>query len=373
MSEYQYYEWQTVDRTLTREEQAAVDGLSSHIDVSPSRAVVTYNWSDFKHDPKQVLVKYFDAHFYMANWGSLCLMFRFPHGLLDAVAIEPYCVDDCISLETVGDYQVLELSFNEEEGWDWLEPEGDLSGFVPLRNDLIEGDYRLLYLAWLKAVKSGALYEDDDFDDLQEPPVPPGLKKLTPALKHFVDLCEIDDFLVEAAAEASPDLKAAQAVDYRELVASLPRAECDDFLVRLAEGEPGVTPALRKRLAASLPQDRIPQRAERRTFGALTERTEKLKEVAAQRRAEEARKKHIDEMKKLALRESQVWQEVEDLLESGKTASIYDEATKLLVKLSQLADFQGTPHIFQSQIDKMAKKYASRPSLMRRWRDKQWI
>jgi hypothetical protein len=32
MSEYQYYEWQTLDRTLTPEERAAVNELSSHID-----------------------------------------------------------------------------------------------------------------------------------------------------------------------------------------------------------------------------------------------------------------------------------------------------------------------------------------------------
>ncbi len=57
MSEYQYYEWQTVDRILTAEEQAAVNHLSSHIDVSSSQAVVTYNWGDFKHDPKEVLLK----------------------------------------------------------------------------------------------------------------------------------------------------------------------------------------------------------------------------------------------------------------------------------------------------------------------------
>jgi hypothetical protein len=41
MSEYQYHEWQTVDRVLTAEEQAEVDSLSSHIEVSSSRAAVT--------------------------------------------------------------------------------------------------------------------------------------------------------------------------------------------------------------------------------------------------------------------------------------------------------------------------------------------
>ena len=98
MSEYQYHEWQAVDRVLTPEEQAAVNDLSSHIEVSSSRAVVTYHWSDFRHDPKQVLLKYFDAYFYLANWGSLRLMFRFPKGLLDEADIVHYCIDEYITL-----------------------------------------------------------------------------------------------------------------------------------------------------------------------------------------------------------------------------------------------------------------------------------
>lgn len=39
MSEYQYYEWQTVDRIFTAEEQDAVNRLSSHMDASSSQAV----------------------------------------------------------------------------------------------------------------------------------------------------------------------------------------------------------------------------------------------------------------------------------------------------------------------------------------------
>ncbi|MCZ7554188.1 MAG: hypothetical protein B6D39_00100 [Anaerolineae bacterium UTCFX2] len=67
MSEYQYHEWQAVDQVLTPEEQAAVNDLSSHIEVSSSRAAATYHWSNFRHDQKQVLLKYFDAYFYLAN------------------------------------------------------------------------------------------------------------------------------------------------------------------------------------------------------------------------------------------------------------------------------------------------------------------
>jgi hypothetical protein len=52
--------------------------------------VVPCHWCDFRHDPKQVLLDYFDAYFNLANWGSPRLMFRFPKGLLDQAEIEPY-------------------------------------------------------------------------------------------------------------------------------------------------------------------------------------------------------------------------------------------------------------------------------------------
>jgi hypothetical protein len=387
MSEYQYHEWQTVDRVLTPEEQAAVNGLSSHIDVSSSRAVVTYDWSNFRHDPKQVLLKYFDAYFYLANWGSLRLMFRFPKGLLDKADIESYCIDEYITFETIGQYQVLGLDFNPEDGGGWVEAEAGLSHFVRMRADLLEGDYRLLYLAWLKAMTFDSIPDEDEFetelasadDDSEspaydhEPPVPPGLKKLSPALQSFVQVFEIDPFLVQAAAEASPDPKKALAVDYHKLIARLSRSECDDLLTRLAEGDPGVGLALRKRLGAFLPQER-PQSAKPRTIQQLLERAKQIEKAEAKRQVEAARQKHIADMKALAAREAQTWQQVDTLLENGrKIASVYDEATSLLEKLKQLSEFQDTRDVFQAHLHQLAQKYASRPSLIGRWKKRGWV
>ena len=382
MSEYQYHEWQAVDRVLTSEEQDAVNDLSSHIEVSSSRAVVTYHWSDFRHDPKQVLLKYFDAYFYLANWGSLRLMFRFPKGLLDEADILPYCVDEYITFETIGKYQVLDLDFNPEDGGGWMEANAGLSHFIRLRADLLEGDYRLLYLAWLKALTMyGDLYEDEEYEDdgsdiaayEREPPVPPGLKKLSPSLQNFVQVFEIDPFLVQAAAEASPDIKKALSVDCRELIGRLPREERDDFLARVAEGDPGVGLALRKRLSAFLPRER-PQTAARRTIQQLLQRAEELEQAEKERQAEAARQKHIAEMKALAEREAQVWQQIETMLDTGrKIASVYDEATALLEKLKQLAEFQDTRDSFQARLQQLAQKYAARPSLIDRWKKRGWV
>ena len=87
MSEYQYYEWQTIDRPLTASEQREVGGLSSHMDtVTSTQAIVTYSWGDFKHDPQKVLLKYFDAFLYDSNFGTRQLMFRLPKNLVPGIA-----------------------------------------------------------------------------------------------------------------------------------------------------------------------------------------------------------------------------------------------------------------------------------------------
>jgi hypothetical protein len=66
MSEYQYHEWQAIDRILTPGEQAVVYNLFSHIELSSSLAVGTYHWSDFRYDPKQVFLN-FSMLLYLAN------------------------------------------------------------------------------------------------------------------------------------------------------------------------------------------------------------------------------------------------------------------------------------------------------------------
>ena len=99
-------------------------------------------------------------------------------------------------------------------------------------------------------------FEDGESDEYDlEPPVPPGLKKLSPALRNFVQVFDIDPFLVQAATEASPDLQNPLTIDYRDLISRLPRSECDGYLIRLADGDAGVRLSLRKRLSEFLPKE----------------------------------------------------------------------------------------------------------------------
>jgi hypothetical protein len=120
-----------------------------------------YNYSDFPGDPQKVLTQYFDVMFYIANWGSWQLMFRFPKGLVDPALCKPYCLQNAIAVSTTSKWMILDIQIHNEEGiQDWVEGEGWLSQLVPLRADLMQGDLRLLYLAWLRAVDSVNVKQD---------------------------------------------------------------------------------------------------------------------------------------------------------------------------------------------------------------------
>ena len=80
MSEYQSYQWECTTRRLTPNQRNKVSGLSSHIQVTACSAHVEYHYSDFKHDPLEILLRYFDVFAYEANWGTQRIALRFDAG-----------------------------------------------------------------------------------------------------------------------------------------------------------------------------------------------------------------------------------------------------------------------------------------------------
>lgn len=366
MSEFQYYEWQTIDRRLTPQEQREVDKLSSHIDVTPTYAQVDYSWGDFKHDPKRVLADYFDAFLYQANWGSKQLMFRFPARLLDASAVQAYCLDNYISLKQIGQYYILEIELNDENGADWIEPGGVLSGLLPLRNAILQGDYRALYLAWLHAVSLNYEWEFDE--ELVEPPLPPGLDKLDAGLSNLVDFFEMDEYLIEAAAKGSSSLPQGPTPAQMEAaIAQLSRTECDDFLLRLLQGEALVQMDLQRRLEGIIGGSRSGSAPAQRAFRELLEARDAAEEAEKQRSAALAAEQKRQRLEALAGQQDAKWTEALQLIEIGK-AKAYDEAVAILRDLCDLAEYQNRTAIFQSRIQKVQEQYSRRSALLTRLR-----
>ena len=83
MSEYQYYEFTAVDQPLTTREQAELRSLSTRADITATSFINTYEWGNFKGDPRKLMERYFDAHLYLNNWGTRELILRLPKRVLD--------------------------------------------------------------------------------------------------------------------------------------------------------------------------------------------------------------------------------------------------------------------------------------------------
>jgi len=371
MSEYQYYEFQAIDRPLTADQQARVAALSSRAHVTAHRASFVYNYGDFRGDPEQLLRDYFDAMLYMANWGSRRLMLRIPSALIDAKQVKLYCISEEIDLRQTPNKQhvIVDLEFNDAEQAEWTEGEGWLDALIALREELIQGDFRVLYLAWLKAAEA-AVEMEDIAEETIEPPVPEGLGQLSPALKSLVQFLDIDAALLAVAAQHS-EKRRQEHPQLEPWIAQLPATEQHDFLVRLSRGEPNLSLLLRRRLQ-ELATETQPHEAEaaagRRTIAALRQAAtvwRQRKQAAERRQAELARQRHLQA---LAAREPQVWQEVEALIEEKKS-NAYDSAVRLLRDLRDLAASRGEVAGFEQRMVDIERTYSSRSALLRRMRE----
>jgi len=261
MSEYQYYEFQAIDRPLTDREMSTLRNYSSRATITSTRFVNRYSYGSFKGNASEWMDKYFDAFLYLANWGTRELMLRLPRGALDLETAQRYLMGDAASARAKGDAVILSLLSEQEDG-DWVEDDegrGWMSSVIPVRADLASGDLRVLYLGWLLSAQMQELDED-----ALEPPVPARLDQLSAPIRAFADFLRIDDDLIAVAAERSSPA-ASNGSSRKELerwVGALPDLEETDLLVRLGAGdEPHFGPSCCDVSGAPDPKWRPPSRA----------------------------------------------------------------------------------------------------------------
>jgi hypothetical protein len=90
MSEYQFYEFRTINRALSKKEIEEVNTWSSRGEVTPTSASFVYHYSSFRQNVEKCLLGYFDMMLYVANFGCRRVMFRFPSELVDDDALRAY-------------------------------------------------------------------------------------------------------------------------------------------------------------------------------------------------------------------------------------------------------------------------------------------
>jgi hypothetical protein len=363
MSEYQFYEFQAIDRPLSDADQQHVHSLSSRVKLTATNAQFLYHYGDFRGQPEQLLDRCFDMLVYVASFGVRQLMIRLPKGTVDPKILGPYCVKRLISITTTEKSLILNINIVRDDYGGWITEETYAASLLALRQDLLQGDLRLLYLAWLAA---GFAEEAPDApEDMIEPPVPANLQKLSPALTAFARLFEIDSDLISAAALESP--AAVQPIEpIGNWIAALPDADWQAYLVRVAQGETHVGMELMQRLRQQFGNVRpaLSQSPGRSLAELMTIADEQgeIQAVKAKKSAASARAKYL---KTIAPRADEIWQEAMDLIEL-KQAKPYEAAVAMLVDLRDLAASQGNLTAFEVRISSLKKQFSSRSGLMTR-------
>lgn len=378
MSEYQYYEFLAVDRPLTPAEMKRLRKLSTRAEITATRFSNEYNYGDFGGSPEDMMDEYFDAHVYVANWGTYTLMLRFPRGLIDEELLREYCIDDPFSFRIAKKHLIISWDCNLEEGEDWVEGEGWMGRLVQIRNEIEKGDYRSLYIGFLLTISM--YFPDDDIDDdTMEPPVPPGLASPTAAQKSLMEFLHLDQDLVAAGAMTSEPLvpQKDQAEDMLAWINQLQDDEMRQMLLRVLKGEASyVQRELNRRYNQFLKQskasdgedDKNPRRMVSELF-ALVEAAEKKRlEVEARklgrRRATEERKRR-KYLAELLEQFPEKWEKVEGFAER-QNASAYKEAVALLVDLSEAYDQAERTKEFNTRFSQFLSKNQRRSALIKR-------
>lgn len=371
MSEYQYYEFQAVDRPLTRAEQDMLRGLSTRARITATSFVNHYDFGEFGGNPATLMESVFDLHVYLANWGQRHFAMSLPTRLVDQAGLSPFIREcDDVRLRKAGDRLVLDVTREEMDVEDWDDGSGWLAALAPLRSDVLAGDLRVFYLMWLMALEGGAFQDD-------EPEPMGGLGPLSGALDALASFFMVDADLVEAAAERgaseSRDLprEAVQAA-----IRSLPEEERTDLLLRLHEGGANLAAEVRRRVRERAGHVPPPEAAPARTVGELKARAEALRrerqraadeKAAAEARRREAEQAEARRARLVALRQrgEGVWRDVDTEIER-RNASSYGRAVEPLVALRAIAEEDGSADVFAKRLSDLRSRHQAKGRFIER-------
>jgi hypothetical protein len=310
-------------------------------------------------------------------------MLRLPREAVSLDEIEAYCGGECLGLHKTKTHVILEFHSEDEEGpWE-PDDEPALARLIALRTELLQGDLRSLYIAWLAVVQYPG-YDTDEDDDSIEPPVPPGLKSLSGAQRALATFLRLDEDVLTVAAQASsaPGAPQSESGDMQRWIEQLPADEKNQLLTELVEQKrPHLAMELRGRFLRDAGVSR--KRTNRDDSGATRRTVQQIRDIVEQSREEferqrkemqarqreaaahkaaEKRKKYLDE---IAPREEQLWKEVVSLTESSRPSE-YDRAVDLLKDLRDLGEQRGLLSRFEARLNDLRAQRVKQPAFLGR-------
>lgn len=376
MSEYQYYEFAAIDRPLTPTEMAALRAVSTRAVITPTGFANHYEWGDLKADPGDWMRRYFDAFVYTANWCSCRLALRAPLATFHQAELKPYATHSALTIEASDEHWIFDWALDESEDYDRFamdDGSGWMRRLAPLRDELLRGDLRSLYLGWLAGAGCRELR-----DDALEPEVPSGLSKLSPAQQALAEFLEIDPDMLAAASAGSARAPQADAENDDRLDAWLgewSRDEMAEVLKLIAQGR-GQEAERRVRFRHAVWQKaQRPSAASavrRRSVAELRELAKTASGVRLEREAKERAKQEAERrlqreahLRKLMAEVDQQWVAIDAQAKRG-SASGYEQAVRGLCDLAEGYALTSTRKEFECALRRFLVRHATRGALLRR-------
>ena len=371
MSEYQYVAFQAVDRPLTDKQLEFAQRQSSRAEVSRRSLTVEYHYSSFQGDIDGLLRDGFDVFLLYANYGPREIRLRLPSGLPFEKSVWSEFVDSerlKWNKDAKGKGGILALcpfheSGNLESVWDFPQY---VDAAIQVRERLMAGDLRSLYLLWLCAA-------DDDYNDPNksiEPPVPHGMAELHGRSENLLTFFGLDTLMLKAAAGGVDHAPASLSQDQmlEDWVWSLSVERSKSLLTRfLVEDSQVIKAETTEEIRNSQSAIAWPTTEKKRTFSQLLERCEVLRseenaihkqnaEAQAKREAAKVEKDRQARMKEMVASPA-TWLTKAEKLADARGTDNYKAAADILADLREAVGGEEGDKIARRHAAHLAKKY----------------
>ena len=376
MSEYQYYEFHAIDQPLDSEELESVGKMSSRVRLTPRKAIFTYSYSDFRYDEEAVLVDYFDFMLYLANWGSKRMMMKFPAELVDydflkkyEMSVEADYEQDVRILKRSG-FVLVDVKYSEEDGSGWIEEDYGYD-FLNIRNEIMNRDYRSLFIIWLRFLED--FYKSYEFDpdySFDSRLIPSNLGQLSAsgyAVKEFYRVNQ--DWLDVMRSYSGKSVQ--KTVDWEAQILKMSPNSMATYLKMILRDEPN----LKARLMKELKDEGADNKNDEVSWIRLQEIGDKVKGVAEARKEKEQKEKAHQEqerMNKMQKNQDRIKQEIRENIERGDR-KYYKMAISEILELKAMNDYFDTLEYFEIFLDQIVSDYSRKSSFIRMLREKKLI
>jgi hypothetical protein len=333
MSEFQIVKFRAVDRPLTDKQMQFMDRQSSRAEFTKWKFEVEYHYSSFRGDVDGMLRNGYDVYFTYSSYGCREIRMRLPNGMPFPKQVwSKYVGREGLkwTSDKNGKAGILSVSpYLEDENDPVLEFDDYLDATVQLREMLIAGDLRALYVLWLCC----AMDSNEDMAELMEPPIPHGLAVFPSQAKELLPFFTVDPLLIDAAATGilAYQVQATQEDAVSSWLTSMPSSKQVEIIQRLLSQDPN---ELKAELLSEIRQSQQavdwPVELPKRTISELMEICEGV------------RKKEDDRLERLALTKAKRQADKAEKIRQVRMAEMKSAPEEWLTKATKLVEERGT-------------------------------